>query len=139
MILKNNLKEEIRTQESTIIFECNEEVILRENNFGVISLLQHFGKVTNKINVYDKLVGKGAALLLMEYNVDKIYAKTITKEALVILQKRYTVEYDKVVQNILNRHRNDLCPIEKIAHDIDDVGILIEELNKFYKSIGVFK
>ncbi len=138
MILKDSLKERIRNEELTIIFESEESVILEANNFGVITLLENYGNVPQVINVYDKLIGKGAAILLTQYNVNKVYAKTITKKALEILSSKYEVEYDRVVDNILNRDRSDLCPIEKIASETDDIDTLIDELTKFYVKIGVF-
>ncbi len=138
MILKDSLKSKIREEEYTIIFEADETVIYKACNFGVISLLENLGKVNEEINVYDKLIGKGAAMLMSSYNVKKIFAKTITKGALEILENSYEVEYDRVVDNILNRDRSDLCPIEKIASQTDDLDILIKELTKFYVKIGVF-
>ncbi len=132
------MKSEIRHKKASLIFLSEEEVVLNENKFGVISLVQNYQKPYCDILVFDKLVGKAGALFLKEYKPKYIYAEVITKEAFEIL-KEFNVEYDSIVEHILNRDKSDLCPIEKIAQECDDVFELYKKTFIFYHKLGVLK
>lgn len=68
--------------------------------------------------VYDKVVGRAAALLLVYGGVKKILANVISRNALVLLQRGGArIEYKKIVKNILNRAGDDLCPMEKLSRE----------------------
>ncbi len=138
LILENKFVDKIRTEVSTIIVIENNVVKLDEKNFGVISLLENYEMLSSlsAITIYDKLIGKGAAMIMSEFNVEKVFAKTITKKAYEILSEKCSVEYDRIVENILNRDKSDLCPIEKIASETDDVISLRNELTEFYIERG---
>ncbi|MFV0424650.1 MAG: DUF1893 domain-containing protein [Bacilli bacterium] len=139
MILEDSCLEKIKLGKSTLIVILNNKVIIDNNNFGVISLVENYDKLKNNyepLKIYDKLIGKGAAVLISNLNIDFVYAKTITKEALSILENKCIIKYDVVVNNILNRDKSDLCPIEKIASKYDDVNILYDELKSFYIERG---
>jgi len=66
--------------------------------------------------VYDKVVGRAAALLLVYGGVRKILTPTISRNALLVLKRGGAeVEYKKIVKNILNNAGTDLCPMEKLS------------------------
>jgi hypothetical protein len=66
--------------------------------------------------VYDKVVGRAAALLLCHGGVKKVLTPTISRGALLVLKRGGAeVEYQKIVKNILNNAGNDLCPMEKLS------------------------
>lgn len=139
LILEDNYIEKIRNGFSTFIVICNNEVIIDENNFGVISLLKHFEVLKNCQNlvIYDKLIGKGASMIMAILSVESIYSKTITTTALSILnESSINISFENEVEKILNRDKSDLCPIEKIAKDINDVNELVLLLREFYIERG---
>ncbi len=138
LILEDKYIDKIRSADSTIIVTQKDSLKLDENNFGVISLLVNYDelKKLKSIVIYDKLIGKGAAMIMCEFDVTDIFAKTITKKAYEILSEKCNVKYDRIVDNILNRDKSDLCPIEKIASEIDKVDLLIKDLTNFYVERG---
>ncbi len=136
LILDNNLVTLIDESKHTLIIEDDNGIVIQDNRFGVICLVENFDKKFGKVNVYDKLIGKGAALMLLSYNLQNVYAKTITKEARKILEAKCNVYFSKEVDHILNRDRSDLCPIEKIAEHESDINILYNNLKNFYLERG---
>ena len=67
----------------------------------------------------DKVVGRGAALLYCLLQVKQVYAQVISADALKILcAHNIAVEYDSLTDAILNRRKEDLCPIEKATAGI---------------------
>jgi hypothetical protein len=78
--------------------------------------LKKYKKQMRGAMVFDKVVGRAAALLLCYGGVKKVLTPTITRNALVVLARGGAeVKYKKIVKNILNRTGDDLCPMEKLS------------------------
>jgi len=66
--------------------------------------------------VYDKVIGRAAALLLVYGGVKKVLTPTVSRGALIVLKRGGAkVEHGKIVKNILNNTGNNLCPMEKMS------------------------
>ncbi len=64
-------------------------------------------------DVIDKVIGKGAAALLILGKVKSVSTPLISLPALKMIEENgITVEYDEIVPVILNRAKNDCCPLE---------------------------
>lgn len=72
--------------------------------------------------VYDKIIGKAAAMLLIRSGVKKVHALVMSKSAKKVLDEyeiKYT--YEELVDKIINRKGNGICPMEKAVEKIDDL------------------
>ena len=70
--------------------------------------------------VFDKVVGRAAALFLIYGGVKKVITPLTSRDALAILKRGgAAVEYQKMVKNILNKTGDDLCPMEKKSRGLD--------------------
>lgn len=67
----------------------------------------------------DKVVGAATAYLYVLHQVKFLYSKVISKPALDILS-RYNIEvsYDILIDNIINRKGDDICPFEKCVMNV---------------------
>ncbi len=64
-------------------------------------------------SVADKVVGKGAAALMILGGVERLYAELISRPALeLIARSTMQLSYAKVVEQIMNRTQTDRCPVE---------------------------
>lgn len=64
----------------------------------------------------DRVVGRAVALLAIHAGIRRVHACVISRPALEVLATAsVTTTYDRVVDHILNRDGNDMCPIEKMA------------------------
>lgn len=62
--------------------------------------------------VADKVVGKGAAALMILGGVKAVHADVISIPALNLLNEAHIpVEYSKLVPNIINRAGTGICPV----------------------------
>ena len=69
----------------------------------------------------DKVVGKATAFLYLILGVHAVYAQIISKPALQLLQDHnIAVEYGELVENIINRLANGICPFEERVLTISD-------------------
>lgn len=67
--------------------------------------------------VADKVIGKGAAALLILGDVKEVYADVISLSALILLREAgVETDFGRVVPFIWNRNRTDWCPLEKICY-----------------------
>lgn len=68
--------------------------------------------------VADKVVGKGAAALMIAGGVRGLFARTISRPALDLLAgDGIPVEYETAVPYIINRAGNGMCPVEQLCAD----------------------
>lgn len=66
--------------------------------------------------VADKVVGKGAAALMILGKIHAVHADVISEPALSLFsQSSVKVSYDKLVPNIINRKGDGVCPVETIC------------------------
>ena len=82
--------------------------------------------------VADKIIGKAAATLLILGKVDGVYADLISESALKLL-RRYDIEvtFAEQIAVILNRAKDDICPMEKICLDETEPKVCYERINEF--------
>lgn len=82
--------------------------------------------------VADRVIGRGAALLLVMGHVERVYAQLISSQAVKVLQDAgIRVVYDKIVPNIINRDGTDICPVEKLTMNITQPELAFEKIREF--------
>ena len=81
-------------------------------------------------SVADKVVGRGAALLLVKGGVREVYAEVASSGALDVLRRAgVEVSFGREVPNIINRTGTDICPVEKLTaytSSSDEAYVLIK-------------
>lgn len=75
----------------------------------------HRREMQNAI-VYDKIIGKAAAILLAHAGVEEIWTPTLSRSGKAYLSKnKIKVTYRDLTDCIINRKGDDVCPMEKMA------------------------
>ena len=91
-------------------------------------------------SIADKVVGKGAAALMVKGGVAQVYADVISAPALALLQEQGIAEsYAKVVEGIRNRADTDMCPVEKRCLPLENIDEMVGEIRDFLMQIRVKK
>ena len=89
------------------------------NGRGVSDLFNLLGSKPGLLcgaDVADKVVGKGAAALMILGKVRAVHADVISEPALELLKESdVNVSYDRMVPNIINRKGNGICPVETLC------------------------
>jgi hypothetical protein len=66
--------------------------------------------------VFDKIIGRAAAMLLVYAKVKEVWTPIISQDARKYLKKnKIKAEFKKEVKNIMNQKGDDLCPMEKLS------------------------
>lgn len=94
-------------------------------------LLKSEPEFLNGASVADKVVGKGAAALMILGGVKEIYADVISIPALKLLNEyEKRVSYGLKTSFIRNRDNTGFCPVETLCssvHSVNEMFTLIEE------------
>lgn len=71
----------------------------------------------------DKVVGKATAFLYVLLGVQAVYAHVISKSALTVLKESsIEVQYGTLVENIINRKGDGICPFEETVLEIHNAA-----------------
>lgn len=97
-------------------------------------LLTSHPRVLKAARVADKIVGKGAAALMILGGVREIYTPVISKLALSLLGG-YDIKlsYDKVVDHVVNRDKTGWCPVETLCRDLASPKDCLAAITEFLK------
>lgn len=90
---------------------------------GVKPLVQWLssGSDFSRCSAADKVIGRATAFLYQLLGIRTIYAQVISKPALEVFQDHgIQVQYGTLVENIINRKGDGLCPFEAAVLDIRD-------------------
>ncbi len=115
----------------------NEQIIHSSKGIGVKPILQLIKSNPNLINdnvVIDKIIGRAAAILLCKYKPKKVYGILMSKSAIeIFLHYKIEYGYNNLVENILNRTSNGLCPLEESVVGVfnlnDGEKLIINKVN----------
>lgn len=102
---------------------CKDEIVLTRDGRGIFPLLDVIDERgdLNGFSAADVVVGKAAAMLFVVAGVSVVFAKTLSVSGKEILERfGIAVEYDVLVERILDRAGRDLCPMEKSVLAIED-------------------
>jgi hypothetical protein len=104
---------------------------------GLVEAIENHGVELSGAAVADRVVGRAAAMLCRRANIAEVYAEVVSRRGLEALkEKSISVEYDKLVPEILNRMRNDVCPFEKLVADCDDEEECFKKIRGFREQVS---
>ena len=84
--------------------------------------------------IADKVVGKGAAALMAAGGIRCVYAMTLSRPALELLDgARIPVEYERLVPNIINRTGDGICPVESLCADAQTPEECLPRIGEFVR------
>lgn len=83
----------------------------------------------------DRVIGRGAALLLLKGMVSEVFAYVISEPALqLLLKNNVKVTYDTLQAHIINRKGDGICPVELLTSATDDPDEALSLISNFITS-----
>lgn len=126
MLARDNIRGVLSTASGQVIEFHNPGV---KDLFNIVSASRH--KLAGAL-VADRVIGRGAALLLALGKVREVYAQVISSPAVKVLEDAsITVDYGTMVPNIINRDGTDMCPVEKLTMNISDPEEAFVKIKEF--------
>ncbi len=109
--------------------ECKEYYNRRVED--IVAILKNNKDSLNGATIADKVIGKVAGSILTVANVASIYADTISKFAIPVLEENnINYEYKNMVDFIQNNDKTGMCPME---NKFKDENNLMNIYNYFVK------
>lgn len=82
--------------------------------------------------VADKIVGKGAAALMIKGRVKSVYARVITMDAkAMLLDAGIPVDYGSETDMVRNRTCTGRCPIDTLCASLSDIDQMVASIRDF--------
>jgi len=109
----------------SIVIVRDDEIVFKSMDSGIAPLLEAVESIGIKslhdTCVADRVIGKAAALLVALFKPRYVFSIIMSKSAINVLEENnIEFDYDNLVDYILNREKNDLCPFEKSVLRIND-------------------
>ncbi|MBQ3419319.1 MAG: DUF1893 domain-containing protein [Erysipelotrichaceae bacterium] len=115
-----------------------DDIVYTSKARGIAPVLNYLNEKVdlNSFSVADRIVGKAAAFLFVNAGIKEVYTEVLSVKGKEILEK-YNIpyEYKTLVDKIINRTGDDICPMEKTVQDVDDPKIAYELLDAKIKSL----
>jgi ferredoxin len=84
--------------------------------------------------VVDKIVGRAAAAIFAAGGVKKVYAAVMSRGAMELLRsKGIEAAADEIVEQIVNRAKTGMCPMESAVETMQDAEQMVDTLRKALK------
>ena len=104
----------------TINLDPEKGICQKEEKFtlvsGFLQAIETLDQNLDGASVADKIVGVAAAMLCVYSKVSSVFALTVSESGLSALKENNILcQFEKKVENILNRDKTDVCPFEKLA------------------------
>lgn len=119
---------------------CHADTVYTSKERGVLPLVKWIDNklILNGFSAADKVIGKATAFLYIILGVKEVYATVISKSALEVFENHNVlIEYDQVVENIINRQGNGICPFEAIVLNIGDTEKAYDAIKAKMKELGI--
>ncbi|MDI6778118.1 MAG: DUF1893 domain-containing protein [Patescibacteria group bacterium] len=112
---------EFKKNDYSFVLFRNEKIIYRsrmqELKPLVFCVKKHKKEMRGAV-VFDKVVGRTAAMLLAHAKVKEVWTPTVsTGGKKYLLKNKIKLQYQKEVKNIMNRKGDSLCPMEKLSRE----------------------
>lgn len=122
-------------QQLNFVLVKNGQVLLQSNKGGIMPIFENFNSHPEKFRgaaVADRVIGYAAAILLSELKISELYTDLISNRAIEILAEHQIItSYKKKVPEILNKKKDDLCPMEQLSIDNPEAHELNQRIKHF--------
>lgn len=91
-------------------------------------------------SIADKVIGKGAAALMVLGGFKAVYADVISEPAVNLLRESgVEVTFSQKVPHIINRDKSGWCPLETACHDLKSVEEMYPVIREFVNKMRAKK
>ena len=111
-------------------------IFRRRGVLDLFTLLQEEPALLSGAVVADKVVGKGAAALMILGGVRTLLAGRVSEAALALLRdSAVEVHFEEAVPQIVNRDGTGCCPVEALCRDCRTAGECLSRIAQFVEEM----
>lgn len=130
----------LKTENCSLVLRTSDGTIHRRFGRGISDLYQIYisePHLLDDADVADKVVGRGAATLMIMGCVKRLHAVVMSQNALSFLNDS-AVEFscDSLVDTIINRRGDGICPVEKLTAEASCVEEATDLIMEFFAKMN---
>ncbi len=133
-------KKALHGKNLTLAIVKESKVLFESKAHGVSAFLDALEKLGPKMkdaSVADKVVGKAIALLCIYAGIQAVYALNLSLKAKQVLERHAIhLEWETVVDKILDASGTGICPFEKAAMEISNPTEAYEKLKALSEKLS---
>lgn len=133
-------KYRLKEKEFTLVIAKAGQIVFETTLHGVAGLLEAIEKLDKELvgcSVADRVVGRAAAMLCVYSHVAHVFAIILSREGQRVLAKNnLSYQCERLVPNILNHNKHEVCPFEKLAAEIRNPEETYRELKRLQKNLA---
>ncbi|TJX13447.1 DUF1893 domain-containing protein [Tissierella creatinini] len=126
-------------EQLALVIVKNGEVLYKSKGRGIKPLYTAYTNMKSSLkgaSVADKVIGKAAAILCVNAEIQGLYTNLISEKAIEVLdQTDIKFTYNLKVPFIKNRDNTGLCPVENLSLNVEGIDELLIGIDEFLKSI----
>lgn len=129
---------QIDEEKAVCLIIQNGKIVASETGRGVAPIIKLYESgILENSYVVDKVVGKAAAMVMTKGGIKACHAVTVSRPALSWFEAHgVMVEYDVLVDHIINRTGDGMCPMEQTVLEIEDDKEVITVLKEKIKELS---
>lgn len=122
----------------SLVIAKNGKIIFETRSHGLRGFLQAINLLDKELaesSIADRIMGRTAALLSVYSNVSAVFAVTISKEGIKMLEdNNIPYQFESCVPKILNSKGDDMCPFEKLTITLTNPAKAYSKLKSLIKT-----
>ncbi len=115
----NTAKTRLLEKDLTLVIVKNSKILFETDSHRISGFLGAIKQLNAQLKgaaVADRVAGKAIALLCAYAKISEVYAEVLSRKAKAVFEEHeIPCRWKKLVANILDPHRNDVCPFERAA------------------------
>lgn len=128
------IKEILNKKDASLVVAYRNGTVKEYYNDRIIDLVSILKEDENALKgsiIADKVIGKVAASVMAEAGVKEIYANTLSKIAIPVLENNnIQYSYETLVDYIKNKDKTGMCPMENKYQNETDIKKIYEDMVK---------
>jgi hypothetical protein len=122
----------------SLVIAKNGKIIFETRSHGLRGFLQAINLLDKELaesSVADRIMGRAAALLSVYSHISAVFAVTISKEGIKVLEdNNIPYQFESCVPKILNSKGDDMCPFEKLTITLTNPAKAYSKLKSLIKT-----
>ncbi len=134
-----NAKHKLFSEDLTCVLCKNDDIhtSVRRGVQPLVAWLESGGSFVG-YSAADRVVGRATAYLYVLLGIKAVYARVISRPALQVLTEHgIQTEYGELVDGIINRQKNGICPFEAAVLDVGDPAEAYEKIREKMKQMNI--
>jgi len=132
-------RERLVRKDFTLCIVNQGKVLFESQSRGISGFLKAIDKLGERLvgaSAADKVVGKAVALLSSYAHIKSLYACVLSRKAMELLKREgIHVEWNEIVESILDQCKPVACPFETVAEGIIDPEEAYKKLKALQDSL----